>query len=103
MLDTWNIWNKVILVSMLSQSQNKKKYLNETTTMSIVSLNFYKKKGRKKKEVTNACTCYWLWPGMLITVWVLQLVITGKQQVRKIKTNIIKQKLRTLTVKTYKY
>lgn len=34
---------------MLSQSQNKKKYLNETTTMSIVSLNFYKKKGRKKK------------------------------------------------------
>lgn len=35
---------------MLSQSQNKKKYLNETTTMSIVSLNFYKKKGRKKRS-----------------------------------------------------
>lgn len=34
---------------MLSQSQNKKKYLNETTTMSIVSLNFYKKKRKKKK------------------------------------------------------
>lgn len=36
---------------MLSQSQNKKKYLNETTTMSIVSLNFYKKKGRKKRKL----------------------------------------------------
>lgn len=36
---------------MLSQSQNKKKYLNETTTMSIVSLNFYKKKRKKKKKL----------------------------------------------------
>lgn len=35
---------------MLSQSQNKKKYLNETTTMSIVSLNFYKKKKEEKKR-----------------------------------------------------
>lgn len=43
---------------MLSQSQNKKKYLNETITMSIVSLNLCK--GEKKRRKKRSCKCLYL-------------------------------------------